>query len=74
VGGEFDGVADEVEEDLAEACGVGVDGFGNLGIAGDGEGEAFGLGVGAGEGVDVAEDLAEGGGNAGDGELAGFDA
>lgn len=53
---ELDGVEDEVEEDLSEADGVGVHGFGDGAIAGDGEVEVVGQGFGGGDLPDLHHD------------------
>ncbi len=70
---ELDGVADEVDEDLAEAEFVGGDEEGVVGESGEGEADAFFDGAGAEEAFDFLELSGEGDGGEADIDFAGFD-
>jgi hypothetical protein len=72
-GCEFDGVGEEVDEDLAEACGVGEDAVGDGAFEGAGEGDTFLEGTGADEGVDFDEEIWEAAFDGFEMEAAGFD-
>ncbi|OQB97256.1 MAG: hypothetical protein BWX86_00421 [Verrucomicrobia bacterium ADurb.Bin122] len=71
--GEFEGVAEEIGDDLPEACGVADEGLGNVGGDIEGESEFFGLGVEA-HGLDEGLEFgARGEGDGFEGEFTGFE-
>lgn len=72
--GELKGVADEGDEDLAEAGLVAVDELGDAGVDLEGEGETGGAGAGAEEIFEVVEAVAQGERGVGELDDAGLDA